>query len=67
MMCRIRPGVKKAFDDGLTRAKSMTSYKQKAWALRDTFDGTINAFGRWCEQDKACMQKFGKGNQPQHP
>jgi hypothetical protein len=60
-------GVKKAFDDGLTRAQSMTSYKQKAWALRDTFDGMINAFGRWCEQDKACMQKFGKPGQPQHP
>jgi serine protease Do len=58
-------GVKKAFDEGILRAKSLTSYKQKAWALRDTFDGLINAFGRWCEQDKACMQKFG--NKPQHP
>jgi hypothetical protein len=63
-------GVRKAFDAGILRAKSLTSYKQKAWALRDTFDGLINAFGRWCEQDKACMAKFG-GKQgtptPQHP
>lgn len=54
------PGVQKAFDDGLTRAGTLQSYKQKAWALRDTFDGLINAFGRWCEQDAACMKKFGK-------
>jgi hypothetical protein len=61
-------GVRKAFDDGLSRAKSLPSYKQKAWALRDTFDGLINAFGRWCEQDAACMKKFGKPQQPpQHP
>lgn len=60
-------GVRKAFDEGLSRAKGMTSYKQKAWALRDTFDGLINAFGRWCEQDKACMQKFGKPSQQQQP
>jgi serine protease Do len=51
-------GVRQAFLDGLTRTKPMTSYKEKAWALRDTFDGLINAFGRWCEQDAACMKKF---------
>ena len=60
-------GVKKAFDEGIMRAKTLTSYKQKAWALRDTFDGLINAFGRWCEQDKACMAKFGGKQSPQHP
>jgi serine protease Do len=53
-------GVRDAFGDGLVRARSMKSYKEKAWALRDTFDGLINAFGRWCEQDAACKQKFGK-------
>ena len=52
-------GVQKAFDEGISRAGTMQSYKQKAWALRDTFDGLINAFGRWCEQDAACMKKFG--------
>jgi hypothetical protein len=53
-------GVREAFADGLTRARDMKSYKEKAWAMRDTFDGLISAFGRWCEQDAACMKKFGK-------
>ena len=57
-------GVREAFADGLTRAKSMKSYKEKAWAMRDTFDGLINAFGRWCEQDAACMKKFSKALPP---
>lgn len=52
-------GVREAFGDGLLRAQSMGSYKEKAWALRDTFDGLIDAFKRWCEQDKGCMKKFG--------
>lgn len=53
-------GVREAFNDGLSRARSMKSYKEKAWAMRDTFDGLINAFGRWCEQDSGCKKKFGK-------
>lgn len=53
-------GVRDAFTDGLTRAKTLTSYKAKAWAMRDTFDGLINAFGRWCEKDAACKQKFSR-------
>jgi serine protease Do len=52
-------GVRAAFGDGLLRASSLASYKEKAWALRDTFDGLIDAFKRWCEQDAACMKKFG--------
>jgi len=47
-------GVAKAFGDGLLRAGAITSYKDKAWALRDTFDGLLNAAGKWCEQDPAC-------------
>lgn len=35
------PGVGKAFGDGLLRASTLKSYKEKAWALRDTFDGLI--------------------------
>jgi len=57
-------GVREAFGDGLLRAQSMGSYKEKAWALRDTFDGLIDAFKRWCEQDKACMKKFGPPGGP---
>jgi serine protease Do len=34
-------GVGKAFGDGLLRASSMSTFKEKAWALRDTFDGMI--------------------------
>lgn len=53
-------GVRDAFAAGLDRAKDMKSFKEKAWALRDTFDGLINAFGRWCEQDAACNKKFSR-------
>jgi serine protease Do len=51
-------GVRSAFGDGLLRAQSLGTYKEKAWALRDTFDGLIAAFRKWCENDKACMKKF---------
>ncbi|HEY4175988.1 MAG TPA: trypsin-like peptidase domain-containing protein [Kofleriaceae bacterium] len=33
------PGVGKAFGEGLLRASTLSSYKDKAWAMRDTFDG----------------------------
>ncbi len=36
------PGVARAFGDGLLRATALTSWKEKAWALRDTFDGMID-------------------------
>jgi len=35
------PGIGKAFGDGLLRASTLATYKEKAWALRDTFDGLI--------------------------
>lgn len=40
-------GVRAAFGDGLLRANGLTTYTEKAWAIRDTFDGLINAAGRW--------------------
>ena len=52
-------GVRQAFNEGLSRAKGMASFKEKAWALRDTFDGLIKAFGAWCKQDTGCTKKFG--------
>lgn len=52
-------GVREAFVEGLERAKPMKSYKEKAWAMRDTFDGLLLVAGRWCEQDAACRKKFG--------
>lgn len=36
------PGVGKAFGEGLLRASTLASWKEKAWALRDTFDGLID-------------------------
>ena len=40
------PGVGKAFGEGLLRASTLASYKEKAWALRDTFDGLIDVAQR---------------------
>ena len=44
-------GVRSAFGDGLLRASSMASYKEKAWAMRDTFDGLLNVSQRWAQQN----------------
>lgn len=62
-------GVRSAFGDGLLRASSLTSFKDKAWALRDTFDGLLNAAGKWCEQDTQCRGSSKKQQpvQPAHP
>jgi S1-C subfamily serine protease len=35
-------GVGKAFGEGLLRASTLPTFKEKAWALRDTFDGLID-------------------------
>jgi len=35
------PGIGEAFGDGLLRANTMKTYQEKAWALRDTFDGLL--------------------------
>jgi S1-C subfamily serine protease len=43
-------GVRTAFGDGLLRAGGMKTYKEKAWAMRDTFDGLIDAARRWAEK-----------------
>jgi len=40
-------GVRSAFGDGLLRAGGLKSYTEKAWAMRDTFDGLIDAAKRW--------------------
>jgi serine protease Do len=43
-------GVRTAFGDGLLRANDLSSYKEKAWAMRDTFDGLIDAAKRWADK-----------------
>jgi hypothetical protein len=48
-------GVRSAFGDGLLRASSMQTYKEKAWAMRDTFDGLINVAKRWADQNHATL------------
>lgn len=40
-------GVKQAFADGLLRASALATYKPKAWAMRDTFDGLLVAAKKW--------------------
>jgi serine protease Do len=40
------PGVRAAFGDGLLRASTMASWTEKAWALRDTFDGMLDVLER---------------------
>lgn len=39
-------GVRTAFSDGLARASTMESFNEKAWALRDTFDGMLDVILR---------------------
>ena len=46
-------GVKKAFGDGLLRASTLKTFKEKAWAMRDTFDGLIDVAGRWARDHHA--------------
>ncbi|HEY5938071.1 MAG TPA: trypsin-like peptidase domain-containing protein [Kofleriaceae bacterium] len=43
-------GVRTAFGDGLLRAQGMKTFKEKAWALRDSFDGLLEAAERWTKQ-----------------
>ncbi len=40
-------GIRAAFTDGLSRAKTLDTYKEKAWAMRDTFDGLLDVARRW--------------------
>lgn len=40
------PGVREAFKNGLERAAAMETWTEKAWALRDTFDGLLDVILR---------------------
>ena len=52
-------GVGSAFGDGLLRASSMSSYQEKAWAMRDTFDGLLCVAETWCKKNTAkCSQEL---------
>nr|WP_233583091.1 serine protease [Corallococcus sp. CA053C] len=41
------PGVQRALRDGLLRCQSLRDAEDRAWALRDTFDGLMDVIGRW--------------------
>jgi hypothetical protein len=43
-------GVREAFGAGLLRASTLDSPTEKAWALRDTFDGLIEAAMRYAQR-----------------
>ena len=43
-------GVRSAFGDGLLRASGLNTYTEKAWAMRDTFDGLIDVARRWVQK-----------------
>jgi hypothetical protein len=50
-------GVRNAFGDGLLRAEGMNGFKEKAWAMRDTFDGLIDVAQRWAVDRKSSPSK----------
>lgn len=58
-------GVRGAFGDGLLRANGLVTYKEKAWAMRDTFDGLLEAAQRWAERHPPTGR--GRGGRPPRP
>ncbi len=40
-------GIREAFGAGLLRASTLTGPAEKAWALRDSFDGLLTAVSKW--------------------
>jgi serine protease Do len=41
------PGIRAAFGDGLLRAGAASSFTEKAWAMRDIFDGVLRGAEDW--------------------
>ncbi|MDB4958675.1 MAG: peptidase and chymotrypsin/Hap [Myxococcales bacterium] len=60
-------GVRSAFGDGLLRANNIKSYKDKAWALRDTFDGMIRVSAMWCNAHQPTCPERIKAFLPNKP
>ena len=50
-------GVRDAFGDGLLRASAISSYKDKAWAMRDAFDGLMKIAVIWCDRNQKTCEK----------
>ncbi len=50
--------VRDAFGDGLLHASAAKSFKDKAWAMRDSFDGLLKVAARWCfANERECRTK----------
>ena len=58
-------GVRRAFGDGLLRASGLTTYTEKAWAMRDTFDGLLDAAKRWYDKHPQAAPNAAPGQQGQ--
>lgn len=43
------PGAQRALRDGLLRCEELTDPDDRAWALRDTFDGLLDVIQRWLQ------------------
>jgi hypothetical protein len=52
-------GVRTTFGDGLLRAGSLATYKEKAWAMRDTFDGLLLAARNWASANANAAKQQG--------
>lgn len=57
-------GVRGAFGDGLLRASGLGTYTEKAWAMRDTFDGLLDAARRWAEKHPQSAPPAGRPPRP---
>jgi hypothetical protein len=42
-MCK---GIRDAFGQGLLKSETRSNFKDKAWDMRDTFDGLLNVIER---------------------
>ncbi|MFB1481945.1 serine protease [Corallococcus sp. RDP092CA] len=58
------PGVQRALRDGLLRCEGMKDAEDRAWALRDTFDGLMDVIGRWRQSRPASPTPASKRPPP---
>lgn len=47
------PGAQRALREGLLRCEQLESVDDKAWAMRDTFDGLLGVIERWIQAQAA--------------
>lgn len=52
------PAIRSSFGDGLLRAGSVDTFTEKAWAMRDTFDGVLRAADDWAKNQPGGPVKF---------